>query len=127
MMVYTKMWCVLACYLLLLCPSLGRIEAPLAKLTVLALAPVEGQAEVQGRDGTPYLMHLNDQSQGTSTTLVQALPDKLRLEERSTGAGQGPVKRLVWLYKAAKDSGPSRLLWTHPDTYNFLVAFSTLH
>jgi hypothetical protein len=42
--------------------------------------------------------------------LVQVLPDKLVLEERSPGTGQGPVQRLVWLYKAAQDGGPSRLV-----------------
>jgi hypothetical protein len=45
---------------------------------------------------------------------VQVLPDKLVLEERSPGTGQGPVQRLVWLYKAAPDGGPSRLVRLQP-------------
>jgi hypothetical protein len=109
-MAYTKMRCVLTWVFILLCPSLSNAEDPLARLTVLALAPVAGQAVVQGPDGTLHLVRLGDQLQGTSATLVQVLLDKLVLEERSPGTGQRPVQRLVWLYKAAQDGGPSRLV-----------------
>ncbi len=109
-MAYTKMRCVLAWAFLLLSPGLGQAEDALARLTVLALAPVAGQAVVQGPDGSLQLVRLDDQLPGTSATLVQVLPDKLVLEERSPGTGQGPVQRLVWLYKAAQDGGPSRLV-----------------
>lgn len=96
-MAYTRGVCVLAWYCILLCPTLGTAEDPLAGLTVLALAPGEGHAVVQGSDGTLYLVRLGDQLQGTSATLVQVLPDKLVLEEHSASAGYGPVKLLVWL------------------------------
>jgi hypothetical protein len=109
-MAYTKTRCVLAWAFILLYPGLGKAEDPLARLTVLALAPVAGQAVVQGPDGSLHLVRLDDQLQGTNATLVQVLPDKLVLEERSPGTGQGPVQRLVWLYKAAQDGGPSRLV-----------------
>jgi hypothetical protein len=109
-MAYTKIRCVLAWAFILLYPGLGKAEDPLARLTVLALAPMAGQAVVQGPDGSLHLVRLDDQIQGTNATLVQVLPDKLVLEERSPGTGQGPVQRLVWLYKAAQDGGPSRLV-----------------
>ena len=109
-MAYTKKWCVLAWAFILLYPGLGKAEEPLARLTVLALAPVTGQAVVQGPDGSLHLVRLGDQLQGTNAMLVQVLPDKLVLEERSPGTGQGPAQRLVWLYKAAQDGGPSRLV-----------------
>src|SRR5437773_8664148 len=107
-MAYTRGGCVLAWCCILLCPMLGMAEDALARLTVLALAPVEGHAVVQGPDGTLHLVRLGDQLQGTSATLVQVLPDKLVLEERSTDAGHGPVKLLVWLYKAMPDGRSSR-------------------
>jgi hypothetical protein len=109
-MAYTKMRCALAWAFLLLSPGLGQAEDVLARLTVLALAPLAGQAVVQGPDGSLQLVRLDDQLPGTSATLIQVLPDKLVLEERSPGTGQGPVQRLVWLYKAAQDGGPSRLV-----------------
>src|SRR5262245_7612229 len=109
-MIDTKTRCVLAWIFILLYPSMGKAEDPLARLTVLALAPVAGQAVVQGPDGSLHLVRLDDQLQGTNATLVQVLPDKLVLEERSPGTGRGPVQRLVWLYKAAQDGGPSRLV-----------------
>jgi len=107
---YTSRVWVLAYCFTLLCPVLGQAEDPLAKLLVLALAPLEGRAVVQGPDGTMALVRPGDQLQGSSATLVQVLPDKLVLEEHSTSAGQAPVKRLVWLYKAPREGGPSRLL-----------------
>jgi hypothetical protein len=100
----------LAWALILLYPGPAQAEDPLARLTVLALAPVAGQAVVQGADGSLHLVRLDDQLQGTNATLVQVLPDKLVLEERSPGTGQGPGPGLVWLYKAAQDGGPSRLV-----------------
>lgn len=95
---------------LLLCPILGQAEDPLAQVLVLALAPLQGQAVVQGPGGTMSLVRLGEQLQGTGATLVQVLPDKLVLEEHSASAGQAPGKRLVWLYKAPQGGGPSRLL-----------------
>jgi hypothetical protein len=109
-MLDTKTRCVLAWIFVLLYPGLGKAEDLLARLTVLALEPVAGQAVVQGPDGSLHLVRLDDQLQGTNATLVQVLSDKLVLEERSPGTGQGPVQRLVWLYKAAQDGGPSRLV-----------------
>jgi hypothetical protein len=109
-MAYTKTRCVLAWAFILLSPGPGKAEDALARLTVLALAPVAGQAVVQGPDGSLQLVRLDDQLQGTSATLIQVLPDKLVLEERSPGTGQGPAQRLVWLYKAAQDGGSSRLV-----------------
>lgn len=109
-MEFTKTCCMLAWAFILLYPGPGQAEDPLARLTVLALAPAAGQAVVQGPDGSLHLVRLEDQLQGTNATLVQVLPDKLVLEERSPGTGQGPVQRLVWLYKAAQDGGPSRLV-----------------
>lgn len=103
-------WHILAWAFILLYPGPGQAEDPLARLTVLALAPVAGQAVVQGPDGSLHLVRLDDQLQGTNATLVQVLPDKLVLEERSPGTGQGPVQHLVWLYKAAPDGEPSRLV-----------------
>jgi hypothetical protein len=100
----------LACAIILVYPGLGQAEDPLARLTVLALVPVAGQAVVQGPDGSLRLVRLDDQLQGTNATLIQVLPDKLVLEERSPGTGQGSVQRLVWLYRAAQDGGPSRLV-----------------
>ena len=65
---------------------------------------------VQGPDGSLHLVRLDDQIQGTSATLVQVLPDKLVLRGAQPWHGHGPVQRLVWLYKAAPDGGPSRLV-----------------
>ena len=92
-MAYTKTRCVLAWAFLLFSPGLGKAEDALARLAVLALAPVAGQAVVQGPDGSLQLVRLDDQLQGTNATLVQVLPDKLVLEERSPGTGQGPAQR----------------------------------
>src|SRR5262245_58099174 len=109
-MIDTKTRCALAWIFILLYPSMGKAEDPLARLTVLALAPVAGQAVIQGPDGSLRLACLDHQLQGSNATVVQVLPDKLVLEERSPGTGQGPVQHLVWLYKAAQAGGPSRLV-----------------
>jgi hypothetical protein len=106
---------VLTCYVVLLYPVWCQAEDILAQLLVLALAPLEGQAVVQGPGGTMSLVRAGDQIQGTSATLVQVLADKLVLEERSTSAGQAPVPHLVWLYRAPPDGGPSRLLRLQPN------------
>ena len=63
-MAYTKTRCVLAWAFLLLYPGLGKAEDALARLTVLALAPVAGQAVVQGPDGSLHLVRLDDQLPG---------------------------------------------------------------
>jgi hypothetical protein len=116
----------IACSMGFLTPRVGWTEDVLASLTVLALAPLEAQAVIRWPDGHLRLVRQGEQIEGTNTILLQILPDRLVLTERSVSLGQAPLQRLVWLYKAPPDGGPSRVLrfYRDPPVQEFAVDHS---
>ena len=109
-MVYPTLVMSLLYLLLSFLPALSQTEDTLGELSVLAIAPLTGQAVVKGSDGRLHRVQRGDKLPGTTATLMQVLPDRLVLEEHVLTPNQMKKKQLAWLFKATWESGNSRLV-----------------
>jgi hypothetical protein len=77
-------------------------------ISVIGLAPVDGNAVVKTTDNKMHVVKVGDTLPGTSAVVVQILPKKLVLEDL-VGNGHGKSKQMVWLHKVSKSNGKSRV------------------
>ncbi|MDH3599208.1 MAG: hypothetical protein OEU26_06160 [Candidatus Tectomicrobia bacterium] len=82
----------------------------LERLTVVALAPVDGRAVIKLPDGEMQVVQPGDQLLGDAITVVQVLTDKLVVEEHLNPRGTPALKRLAWVYQAPVNGGYSHVV-----------------
>lgn len=96
--------------LLMLTTSLvaNAVIASEINITVIGLAPVDGNAIVKTTDNNMHVVKVGDTVPGTSAVVTQILPKKLVLDDLVED-GHGKNKQRVWVHKVDSSTGKSRV------------------
>lgn len=100
----------MACAFSFLMVMSSEAGGELERLTVVALAPMDGRAVIKLPDGEMQVVQPGDQLPGATITVVQVLTDKLVVEERLNPSRTSALKRLAWIYQAPASGGYSRVV-----------------
>lgn len=91
-------------------PVQSESTSILSRLSVIALAPLDGQAVVKLPGGAMRIVRQSEPIPEIRATVVQVLPDRLLVSQRSATAGE----ELAWIYRAPAQGGFSRVMYMRP-------------
>lgn len=82
------------------------VFAALEDITIMALGSLDGRAVVKTKDGKMKVLKVGDTVPTSKAVVKQILNDRLIVEEV---VGKDKNKETVWIYKATKVGGKSRI------------------
>ena len=86
--------------------AVGSLDGSLQDVAVLSLSPLDGRAVVRTAKRELVVVRVGDELPESDARLRQVLPDRLVLEI----APKGSPKKTIWLYRAEKPGGASRVV-----------------